>query len=80
MMGVGIPPLPQTEWSPHTLCAQAREGLSFIYHRDGLRNFIVLMGIVGLFMRGMSITLASIGGLNKKGKSMICSLIVGGVT
>jgi MFS family permease len=112
MMGVRIPPLPTTEGPAPALWAQVREGLSFIYHHDGLRNLIILMGIVGFFMLGpifvlmpviarddlgqnafwsaqlftftsigmfgMSVALASIGGLNQKGKWMLGSLIMGG--
>jgi len=113
MMGVRIPPLPAIEGPPLALGAQVRDGLSFIYHHDGLRNLIVLTGIVGFFMLGpvfvlmpviarddlgqnafwsaqlftftsigmlgMSVTLASIGGLNQKGKWILASLIMGGV-
>ncbi|MBT5774763.1 MAG: MFS transporter [Dehalococcoidia bacterium] len=112
MMGVRIPPMPTIDGPRPALWEQVREGLAFIYHHDGLRNLIILMGIVGFFMLGpifvlmpviarddlgqnafwsaqlftftsigmlgMSIALASIGGLNQKGKWMLGSLIMGG--
>lgn len=113
MMGVRIPPMPATEGAPPALWSQVREGLSFIYNHEGLRNLIILMAIVGFFMLGpvfvlmpiiarddlgqnafwsaqlftftsigmfgMSVALASIGGLSNKGKWMLGSLIMGGV-